>query len=137
VELPEEWWLATGMPDFVISATAYRCDQARAGGRRECLIPIADIGPVPRGDGVPVFKDDPCEGIPAKERVERILHAFVANIALPPIELTRQAGPYRFALKAGTHRVYCSIAAGFTHIPAVKFMDLEALDAGRDIEELC
>ncbi|HEY3628185.1 MAG TPA: hypothetical protein VGL00_17990, partial [Terracidiphilus sp.] len=62
---------------------------------------------------------------------------FVANDALPPVELTKQAGPCAFDLKGGAHRVYCSIAAGFTEIPAVKFIDLEALDAGRDIEELC
>jgi hypothetical protein len=26
---------------------------------------------------------------------------------------------------------------GFTHIPAVKAIDLEALDAGHDLDELC
>jgi hypothetical protein len=126
-ELPDEWWLAARMSNFVRAESAYRCDHAAAGGRRVCLIPIMDIGPIRRTPGVPVFS--------SRERVERILRAFVANGALPPVELTKQAG--FFYLKDGLHRVYCSIAAGFTEIPAIKFIDLEALDAGRNIEELC
>lgn len=116
------------MSNFVRAESAYHCDHAAAGGRRVCLIPIMDIGPVRRAPGVPVFD---------RERVERILHAFVVNGALPPVELTKQAGRYPFYLKDGLHRVYCSIAARFTEIPAIKSIDLEALDAGRDIEELC
>ncbi len=102
-----------------------------------CLIRIADIEPVRRAAGVPVFHDSSWDGTPARQRVECILRAFVANGALPPVELTKQEGRYAFSLKDGLHRLYCSIAAGFTEIPAVKFIDLEALDAGRDIEELC
>jgi hypothetical protein len=96
-----------------------------------------DIGPVQRAPGVHVFNAHPWEGISARERVERILRAFVVNGALPPVEVTKQAGGYPFSLKDGLHRVYCSIAAGFTEIHAIKFIDLEALDAGRNIEELC
>jgi glycine/D-amino acid oxidase-like deaminating enzyme len=133
-ELPDEWWIAAGMPNFVPAKSAYRCDHAAAGGRRVCLIQLMDIGPVRRAPGVPVFNAHSWEGISARERVERILRAFVVNGALPPVELTKQAGRYPFSLKDGLHRVYCSIAAGFTEIPAIKFIDP---DAGRDIEELC
>jgi hypothetical protein len=132
VELPDEWWVAAGMSNFAPLSPAYRCDHGAAGGRRVCLIPIADIGPVPRRDGVPVFNDDHWNGISARERVEKILRAFVANDALPPVELAKQARCHPFGLKDGAHRVYCSIAAGFTEIPAVTFIDLEALDAGCD-----
>ncbi len=135
--LPDEWWVAAGMSNFVRSASAYRCDDSIAGGRRVSLIPIVDIGPVQRTHGVRVFNAHSWEGISARERVERILHAFAMNGTLPPIELTKQAGRYPFCLKDGVHRVYCSIAAGFTHIPAIKFIDLEAFDAGLDLEELC
>lgn len=131
-ELPDGWWVA---PGFIPPASAYRCDHSKAGGRRVCLIPIASIGPVHRAPGVPIFNDS--EGISAKDRVEQILRGFVANDALPPVELNKQEGRYPFALKAGMHRLYCSIAAGFTEIPAVKFIDLETLAAGREIEELC
>ncbi len=132
-ELPDEWWIAAGMLNFVRAESAYHCDRAAA-GRRVCLIPIVDIEPVRR---IPVFNAHSWEGILAKERVERILRAFVANGALPPVELTKQEGRYPFCLKDGLHRLYCSIAAGFTEIPSMKFIDLAALDAGRDIEELC
>jgi hypothetical protein len=131
-ELPDEWWTAAGMPNFVRMASAYLCDHAATGGRHVCLIPIADIEPVPR---TPAFRN--WEGISARERVESILRAIVADIALPPVQLTRQATGYPFSLKDGLHRLYCSIAAGFTDIPAVKFIDMKALDAGRDIQELC
>ena len=42
-----------------------------------------------------------------------------------------------FCLKDGVHRLYCSLAAGYTEIPAVKAFNLEACDAERDLEELC
>jgi len=125
------------MPNFVRSASAYRCDHEAAEPRRVCLIPILDIGPFRRASGVPIFNDDRENGISARERVERILHAFAVNAALPPIKLTKQAGRYPFDLRDGAHRLLCSIAAGFTEIPAVRFIDLAALDAGSDLEELC
>jgi len=128
-ELPEEWWIAAGMANFVRSASAYRCDHGAAGNRRVCLVRITDIEPVRRGPGVPIFNASSWENISARERVENILRAFVVNDALPPVELTKQAGRYPFGLKDGVHRVYCSIAAGFTEIPGVKFIDLDALDA--------
>lgn len=137
VDLPDEWWVASGMPKFVRSASAYRCDHATAAGRRVCLVPIVDIGPVHRTPGVPVFTAHSWEGISARQRVERILHAFAVNGTLPPVELTKQAGRYPFCLKDGVHRVYCSIASGFTHIPAMTFIDLEAIDAGLALEDLC
>lgn len=137
-ELPDEWWITTGMLNFVRSSAAYRCDQASVGNRRVCLIRITDIGQARRTPGVPVFNDSSEEGIPAIERVQRILRGFVQNAALPPIELSRQPGLYPFfCLINGLHRLYCSLAAGYTHIPAVKAFDLRAFDAGLEIEELC
>ncbi len=137
IDLPDEWWIAAGMPKFFPSSSAYRCDHVAIGHRRVCLIRIADIEPVRRAAGVRVFND--CEGVSASERVQRILRGFVQNAELPPVELLRQTkpGPYPFCLKNGVHRLYCSLAARYTDIPAVKFFDLAAFDAGRDLEELC
>lgn len=139
VELPDEWWVEAGMSDFAPSSSAYRCDHVAARARRVCLIRITDIEPVQRAPGVPVFNDRSWDGISAMERVQSILRAFVQNAELPPVELVRQTkpGPYLFSLKDGVHRLYCSVAAGYTDIPAVKAFDLEAFDAGRDLEELC
>jgi hypothetical protein len=42
--------------------------------------------------------------------------------AIPPVEVV-ECGPgslHRFKLTAGTHRLYLSLAAGFSHVPAVK-----------------
>ena len=73
------------------------------------------------------------------ERVQRILRGFVQNAELPPVELLRQTktGPYPFCLKDGVHRLYCSLAAGYINIPAVKAFDRESFDSGRALEELC
>jgi len=67
------------------------------------------------------------------------LRGFVKNAELPPVEVLRQtgSGPYRFCLKNGTHRLYCSLAAGYTKIPAVKALDSESTDTGRELGGLC
>ena len=139
VELPDEWWIAAGMSNFAPCSSAYRCDHVAAGHRRVCLIRITDIEPVRRAAGVPVFNDRCWDGISARERVQSIIRGFIQNAELPPVELSRQTmpGPYLFCLKNGVHRLYCSLAAGYTDIPAVKAFDLEAFDADRDLEELC
>jgi hypothetical protein len=48
--------------------------------------------------------------------------------AIPPIELvgTPAGSLFRYKLTAGTHRLYCSLAAGFTHVPAVEGIDITA-----------
>jgi hypothetical protein len=139
IELPDEWWIAAGMLNFVPSSSAYRCDHVAARQRRVCLIQIADIEPVRRTPGVPLFNDCREERIPASERVQRILRGFVQNAEMPPVEALRQTkpGPYPFRLTQGVHRLYCSLAAGYTEIPAVKGFDLKAFNASRNLEELC
>lgn len=139
VELPDEWWVAAGMSNFAPLSSAYRCDHISAGHRRVCLIRIADIEPVRRAPGVPIFNDSPLDGTPASERVQCILRGFVQNAELPPVEVLRQtkSGLYRFCLKDGTHRLYCSLAAGYTEIPAVKAFNSESSDPGRELGELC
>jgi hypothetical protein len=64
------------------------------------------------------------------------VRGFVQNVE-PPVLLMKHTGQYPFRLTDGVHRLYCSIAAGFTDIPAIKFIDLEAFDAGLILEELC
>jgi hypothetical protein len=135
-ELPDDWWDEAGMRAFTKSSTAYRCDLA-ATNQRVCLIPITEIEPVSRAPGVPIFNPSSWEGMSAKDRVQRILKGFVQDVELPPVQLTKHTGQSPFRLKDGVHRLYCSIAAGFTDIPAVNFIDLETLDAGLELEELC
>jgi hypothetical protein len=65
-----------------------------------------------------VFKNDP-NGVTSHGRVLKILRGFVNDDPIPPVWVVRdQAGTY--ALRNGAHRFYCSIAAGFTQIPAIE-----------------
>ena len=55
-----------------------------------------------------------------KERLLRVLAGFKEDQSLPPVHtLEALPGPYRFTLFNGFHRFHASVAAGFTHIPAV------------------
>jgi hypothetical protein len=69
IDLLDEWWIGAGMFNFVPSSSAYRCDHVTAGHQRVCLIRIADIAPVRRAPGVPIFNDSSWEGISASLRV--------------------------------------------------------------------
>lgn len=123
IELPDDWWSEAGMAGFIAASRAYRANQ-------NCLeISIRDIGPVLRNEGSGIFNDSPEEGS-ARERVIRILCGFRSDSAIPPVEVVKgRAGyPYRYKLTHGAHRLYCSLAAGFTHIPWIKGFDVHTLD---------
>jgi len=82
-----------------------------------------------RGCGVSFFNASVEEGLTAEERVIRILRAFVDEVPLPPVELVETPlDRHPFRLTNGTHRLYLSLAVGFTHIPAVEGFDLTAFD---------
>jgi hypothetical protein len=80
-------------------------------------VSIKDIGPVTRPA---IFKDN--EEQTARERVSSILRGFRRGEAFPAVEVVEGKRKYGhpFKLTYGAHRFYCSLAAGFTHIPAVK-----------------
>lgn len=123
-ELDDAWWAEAGMDGFSPTSRAYRTDPRFSASNEPILeVAIADIGPVHRTVGI--FKDDDEEGLTAKERVVRILRGFWSGDAIRPVELVECGSDslYRYKLTHGTHRLYCSLAAGFTHIPAVKGFD--------------
>ncbi|MFL6311905.1 MAG: hypothetical protein ACJ71W_07345 [Terriglobales bacterium] len=69
------------------------------------------------------------KGLTAKDRVLKILRGFLANEAIPPVEVVEllpPVAPYRYKLTNGTHRFYLSIAAGFRQIPAVDGFDINS-----------
>lgn len=87
--------------------------------RAVSIVLIEEIGPVLRDPGIPIFNKSDDEGIAAEARVLRILRGFVAGDEIPPIAVSKQpGGAYRYELSHGVHRLYCSLAAGFTHVPA-------------------
>jgi hypothetical protein len=126
IELDDAWWAEAQMAGFVPLSRAYRVDVAGAKRQRIVEARIDEVGPVRRNPGIGIFNKN--DEMTARERVLRILNGFRSNAAIPPIELVdAPAGsPFRYKLTAGTHRLYCSLAAGFTHVPAVEGFDITA-----------
>jgi hypothetical protein len=124
IELDDSWWAEAQMAGFVPSGTAYRVDQAAANGQRVFEARIAEIGPVRRNPGVGTFNDN--DEMAARERVLRILNGFRGGVDIPPVELVNMpaGSPFRYKLTAGTHRLYCSLAVGFSHVPAIEGFDI-------------
>jgi hypothetical protein len=117
IDLSDEWWAEAGMQRFVPTSPAYRSD------RKAVEVRIADIGPVGlERQLIGIFKDNGNVRISAHERVLRILWGFRCGEAIPPVEIIEGCASYgnRYRLADGVHRLYLSIAAGFTHIPAIK-----------------
>jgi hypothetical protein len=122
VPLPDEWWSEAGMDKFVRTSNAFHV--ARHDSRQKIFeVRIYDVGPVHRSEGVCIFNNSIDDGLTARERVVRILRGFMAGDAIPPVEIIGGDAKdlHRYKLVHGTHRLYCSIAAGFTHIPATSW----------------
>jgi len=126
VELDDAWWAEAQMIGFVPVARAYRSNSHAAKGQAIVEVSITDIGPVRRKPGVGIFNNN--QEKTARERVISILSGFRIGTAIPPIEIVdAPAGSaFRYKLTAGTHRLYCSLAAGFIHAPAVEGFDITA-----------
>lgn len=116
VTVEDHWLIAAGAESFIPSSTAYIVDANPSSS----LISIDDIKPVRRGAGVPLFNKSHDGELTAEERVIRILRAFVDGVALPPVEIVRVSSEGQpFELFDGAHRLYLSLAVGYTHVPAV------------------
>jgi hypothetical protein len=126
IELDDAWWTEAGMDGFVPSSPAYRVDAAAVGGQTLWQVTFADMAPVRRNPGVGIFNTS--ETKTARERVVSILRDFRRDAALYPIEVVDEpaGSPFRYKLTHGVHRLYCSLAAGFTHVPVVEGFDITA-----------
>jgi hypothetical protein len=123
VELPDAWWYAAGMEDFVAREKSFRVDETANSGQEIFYRAIADIAPVQRKVGIPIFNNN--EIATAQKRVTDILKGFREGSRIPPIKVVPlEQGAFKFKLTAGVHRLYCSLAAGFTHVPAVEGFDI-------------
>jgi hypothetical protein len=118
IELDDTWWTEAGMEGFVPLTRAYHVDANAAQGVFE--IRIDEVRPVRRNPGVGIFNDD--EERSARERVVSILRGFRNGSAIPPVEVVSEPPDtdFRYKLVAGVHRFYCSLGAGFSHVPAVE-----------------
>jgi hypothetical protein len=125
VELNDNWWSEADTDRFFQMSRAYHAPIFYQ-GKWVFEVRIQDVGPVILPAGVGVFNDNPDEGS-ARERVLRLLHGFRTNAVIPPVEvaIAKADYGYRYKLLDGTYRLYCSLAAGFTHIPAISVADRE------------
>ena len=130
IVLNDDWWMEAGMAGFTPSSTAYHADPRAFPNQRIFEVRIEDIGPVQRAPGVGIFNDSPDTTATARERVVAILLGFRSGAAMPPVELVKaeSLGAYPSKLVHGAHRLYCSLAAGFSHVPAVEGFDIKTLD---------
>ena len=127
LELDADWWIEAGMIGFVPAERSYRVDLNAFPNRRVYEVRIDEVGPVHRNQDVGIFNDN--DEATARERVLSILQGCRSGAAFPPIEVVKGRLNYEYAYKLvhGTHRFYCSLAAGFTHVPAVDGFDITTL----------
>jgi hypothetical protein len=108
-EIPDEWWACADMNKFSKGENqSYSC---WPGSQKVDIVPLAEIEPPQRGDGIPPFK---------KYKLVPILFGFQSpESPLPPVEVLRQEPPtqYRFKVFNGYHRYYASIAVGYLSLP--------------------
>jgi hypothetical protein len=119
-EVNDEWWAEAGMSRFAPASRTYHVDTNRF--PNFCEVRIDDVDATRRQLNHGVFNDDAETGRSAKDRVISIFRGFLNSSALPPVEVVRlpPGASSRYKLTHGAHRFYLSIAAGFTHVPAVK-----------------
>lgn len=126
VELPDDWWAEAGMVGFEPISKSYFVEH----GSHETIqeVAIEDVGPVLRN---PVFRDGSDGEGTARERVVRILRDFRLGRHTYPVQVVEGKSEYRYRYKLthGAHRFYCSLAAGFTHVPTVVGFDINAPDS--------
>ncbi len=103
--IEDSWWSDAKMSDFKPEAKHY-CPTVKDGVR---VLDISRIEPRIRARGF------------NRRRLLRILTGFRKGREIPPIEVFEfeATNGYVYRIMDGYHRYHSSIAAGFTHIPAV------------------
>jgi hypothetical protein len=123
IELDDTWYIEAEMDGFVPLTRTYLVNADAANGRNLFDIRIDEVRPVKRNPGVGIFNNK--KEASARERVVSILRGFRTGSAIPPVEIVFEPpdSRFRYRLVAGVHRFYCSLAAGFSHVPAVEGFD--------------
>jgi len=113
-EFSDDLWAEAEMVGFTARTQAYRTRV----GAEVFVVKIDHVGPVDRVRRHKLLRD--------RSSVLDILQGFRIGDAIPPVEvvLGKPGYGHQYRLTNGAHRLYCSIAAGFTHIPAVQGFDI-------------
>ena len=111
-EIPDAWWDAAGMRGFQTDRKVYRQSLQSGAAEDATIIMLVDnIGPDPRGPGVPNFE---------RYRMISMLRAIRFDRAMSPIEVIKANGQgYTHTLYHGCHRLAASIAVGYPLVPTV------------------
>lgn len=106
--VPDSWWCKAEMEEFEPRTPHYRTDDPNA-----LCISVGEVKPVRRELAYGVFHNE--------RTVLSIFRGFVENSAIPPVEIVKlpEGSDYPYQLRNGAHRFYCSVAVGFSHVPAV------------------
>jgi len=104
--IPQDWIAEAGLDGFMPATQGYRCDEPHS------LVALTDIAPIKR--------DRPLDrnGF-VRDRMMAVLRGISKGESIPPIIIwAALAGPPRFELRDGYHRLYASATFGFSHVPA-------------------
>jgi len=126
-ELEDEWLIEADMVSYSPTEASYKPDLQKTKGEEILLIPINEIAPlIERAKCKGIFCDN--ENDTAKERVVRILKWFKEHKAIEPISVAElgETEKFKYKVLAGSHRFHCSIAVGFTKMPAILGFDINA-----------
>ena len=113
-EIPDEWWIESGMNCFVRSSEAYlEKPLSDVPENTIILVPINSIKPIRRDPGVTLDF-----GGFGRERLVRILGWIAKSEAIEPVKVLRNADDhFLYSVYDGFHRFHASVAAGFPKLP--------------------
>ena len=117
-EIPDTWWFKAEMAEFRPKAPQYRANPSDLkNGQTILSVCVGEVEPLRsrklnHGDGF----------FASEAQVVHVLRGFIKGSAIFPVKVERQpaGSDYVYRLYDGTHRFYCSVAAGFSHVPAVE-----------------
>lgn len=106
-DLPDDWWTAAGMADFLASAEHYPVK----GPDYTAIVVVEEIEPPLRKNGEFWFRD--------RNSVVDVLRRIRAGEQIEPIEVwgKDRTTSRKYIVRDGFHRFYLSIAAGYRSVP--------------------
>lgn len=125
-DIDDVWLNDAGMVGFQPTTPSYRPAVSSGLDRSVQLVAVSDVEPLRRQLSHGVFNDSVEFGT-ARERVVKILQGFRSSAEIPPVEMDRLEEPceHHYRLRNGAHRFYCSLAAGFSHVPSIVYEPAE------------